>query len=188
MSAVEGYKYNNDRELYTDLLNNNEKAIQYVFYCHFTKLLQYNIIKATKGKITDYCDLIQDLYLYLSKNNWEKLHSYDISLPFVNWFSVVSYRFFLDSVRSKIDSSIKVPISNMENNDFGLSSNQIDVFMMDIKHILKNFKPPRDKQILEAILFKDEPLEQIAKNFEVSIDNLYNIKRRAIARLRKELI
>lgn len=87
------YKYRDDNQLIIDLLKNDSLAIFYVFYNHFNSLLKYNVIKATKGKVLDYSDLVQDLYLYISNNNWEKLRRYDSSMPFVNWFSVVSYRF-----------------------------------------------------------------------------------------------
>lgn len=50
---------------------------------------------------------------------------------------------------------------------------------MDVKNILKDFEPPRDKSILEAFLLKDEEPSVIATRFGVTIDNLYNIKRRA---------
>lgn len=183
-----GYKYKNDKNLLYDLLNNDEKAINYVFYKNFSALLRYNVTKATKGKVSDPEDLIHDLYLYLQNNNWEKLRLYNPDMPFVSWFSVVSYRFFKDSVRSMIDSADKMPISNIENSNSSLSSNEIDTFTMDIKNILKDFKPPRDKYILEAFLLKDEEPAVIATRFGVSIDNLYNIKRRALARLRKKLL
>lgn len=182
------YKYRDDNQLIIDLLKNDSLAIFYVFYNHFNSLLKYNVIKATKGKVLDYSDLVQDLYLYISNNNWEKLRRYDSSMPFVNWFSVVSYRFFKDSVRSMIDSLDKMPISHIENNNISFSSNEIDTFTMDVKNILKDFEPPRDKSILEAFLLKDEEPSVIATRFGVTIDNLYNIKRRALARLRKKLV
>lgn len=87
-----------------------------------------------------------------------------------------------------IDSVDKMPISHIENNNISFSSNEMNTFTMDVKNILKDFEPPRDKSILEAFLLKDEEPSVIATRFGVTIDNLYNIKRRALARLRKKLV
>ena len=135
-------------------------------------------------------DSIKAAYLYISSNGWEKLRRYDASkYPFANWFSVVSYRFFKDSVRSLIDSSSQMPINDMNDHDSTMpSGNVISTLMMDIKEILKKFKPPRDREILTAFLIYDEEPDTIAKRIGVTIDNLYNIKRRALDRLRRNYL
>jgi DNA-directed RNA polymerase specialized sigma24 family protein len=55
--------------------------------------------------------------------------------------------------------------------------------MMDIMDGLKMLEPPRDREILEALLIHDEEPQEVADRFGVTVDNLYNIKRRALARL-----
>ena len=56
---------------------------------------------------------------------------------------------------------------------------------MDIKNAIRKAKPPRDRQILEALILNEEEPTDVAAQFEVTVDNLYNIKRRAIAKLIK---
>ena len=55
--------------------------------------------------------------------------------------------------------------------------------MMDIKHGLDQLEPPRDREILSSLLLRDEEPHEVAKRIGVTVDNLYNIKRRALARL-----
>lgn len=168
------------------LIRNDESAIHFVFYDHYTKLLRWNAEKATKGRPVEFVDLIQELYLYMSKDNWARLKKYDPSMPFVNWFSVVSYRFFKDFSRSMIDSSSTMPISNMSDHSIAMASTgKVSPIMMDIKSALSRLKPPRDKEILEALLIRDEEPESVAEKFSVTVENLYNIKRRALAKLIK---
>ena len=88
--------YKDDAQLVAELLAGNEGALHYVFYDHFNPLLKMNAYKAAGTKQVEYDDLVQELYLYLSNNDWEKLRKYNPERPFVNWFSVVSYRFFKD--------------------------------------------------------------------------------------------
>lgn len=180
------YRYINDSLLMQDLILNHEGALHYVFYDHYGSLLRFNAQKACHGKNVAQEDLIQELYLYLSANQWERLKKYDPSMPFVNWFSVVSYRFFKDFSRSMIDSSSVMPISNMNDHSIAMAgTGKISSIMMDIKRAISKLRPPRDKEILEALLIRDEEPERVAEKFSVTVENLYNIKRRALAKLIK---
>ena len=187
MMHINYFIYKDDAQLVAELLAGNEGALHYVFYDHFKPLLKMNAYKAAGTKLVTYDDLVQELYLYLSSNNWEKLRKYNPERPFVNWFSVVSYRFFKDFSRSMIDSSDQIPISNMNDHQTAFMCNgTIGTIMMDIKQAISKLKPPRDSQILEALLLRDEEPEIVAKRHNVTVDNLYNIKRRAIAKLIKQ--
>ena len=187
MMHINYFIYKDDAQLVAELLAGNEGALHYVFYDHFKPLLKMNAYKAAGTKLVTYDDLVQELYLYLSGNNWEKLRKYNPERPFVNWFSVVSYRFFKDFSRSMIDSSDQIPISNMNDHQTAFMSNgTIGTIMMDIKQAISKLKPPRDSQILEALLLRDEEPEIVAKRHNITVDNLYNIKRRAIAKLIKQ--
>ena len=77
----------------------------------------------------------------------------------------------------------------MNDHDIEMSSGGfMSTLMMDIKDILKRFKPPRDREVLTAFLIDDEEPDTIAKRIGVTIDNLYNIKRRALERLRQNYL
>lgn len=181
------FTYKNDEHLIRQLLAGNERAVNYVFYDHFTSLLRHNAAKAAGNKGVPYDDLVQELFLYLSANNWAQLRKYNPEMPFVNWFSVVSYRFFKDFSRSMIDSSLKVPISNTSDHLFR-QHESVDLFslMGDVQRALAKLKPPRDRDILEALIIRDEEPEKVAVRHNVTVDNLYNIKRRALAKLIKQ--
>lgn len=173
-------------QLLNGLLANDERMIQYVFYEHFESMLRYNALKASGNKDVDFSDLVQELYLYVSRNDWEKLKKYDPSLPFANWFSVVSYRFFKDFTFSMIESTKNVPIEDMDDRNAFLQGNNVfSTIVMDIKNAIRKSKPPRDRQILEALVLNEEEPAEVAERFNVTVDNLYNIKRRALAKLIK---
>lgn len=158
--------------------------IRYVFYGHFESLLRFNAQKAAGNKEVELDDLIQELYLYMSRNDWEKLRKYNPELPFANWFSVVSYRFFKDFTASMIDCTETVPISDMnERSLFQVGTGKIETIMMDIRQAIAKLKPPRDREIVEALLLNEEEPAEVAERYKVTVDNLYNIKRRAIIKL-----
>lgn len=173
-----------DKIIYEGLLHNDERVINYVFFDHFNSLLQFNARKTSGNKNIDLDDLIQELYLYISKNNWEKLRKYSPEYPFDKWFSVVSYRFFKDFTASMIDSSRYIPIDNIEVRMEMFQQTQVEkMIASDIKNAIGRVTPPRNAQILKALIIDEEEPTEVAKRFGVTLDNLYNIKRRALAKL-----
>ncbi len=180
------FVYIDDADMVAKMMSGHNGALHYVFYDHYDSLLRYNAAKAAGRKGVEVDDLIQELYLYLSADDWARLRRYDPQHPFAAWFSVVSFRFFKDISRSMMDLDSQVPISTIDDHSPLLAGGtNISTLIMDIKNTLKNFKPPRDRDILEAILLRDEEPADIACRYNITVDNLYNIKRRALERFRK---
>lgn len=173
-----------DQQIFDGLMRNDDFIIRYVFYDHFNDLLYHNANKIAGNKNIDFDDLVQELYLYVSKDNWSKLQKYDSKLPFINWFSVVSYRFFKDFTASMIDSSQDLPISVIDDKLKVIQQEGVtDMIMSDVKNAICEVKPPRDAEILSALLLDEEEPLIVANRYGITVANLYNIKRRALAKL-----
>ncbi|MBQ6069589.1 MAG: sigma-70 family RNA polymerase sigma factor [Bacteroidales bacterium] len=182
MKLLAKYHYISDQQLVADLMANDERALACLLYDRFRRLLRFNAMKAAPNVPVD--DLVQELYLYLSDGDWARLRRYDSSLPFDRWLSVVSYRFFKDFSARMIDSRRQIPITNLEDQElFNSGTTQMNHIMMDIQRGLAKLEPQRDREILTALLLHDEEPQRVADRFQVTVDNLYNIKRRALARL-----
>ena len=182
MKLFAKYRYSNDRQFVADLLANDGKALECLLYDRYRSLLRFNAMKAAPNVPVD--DLIQELYLYLSADNWARLKKYDPELPFDRWLSVVSYRFFKDFSLRMIDSRCQIPITNIEDQQLlNAGTTQMNQIMLDIKKGFDELEPPRDREILTALILHDEEPQEVANRFNVTVDNLYNIKRRTLARL-----
>jgi RNA polymerase sigma factor (sigma-70 family) len=182
MKSFAKYRYSTDRQFVADLLANDGKALECLLYDRYRSLLRFNALKAAPDVPVD--DLVQELYLYLSADNWARLKKYDPVLPFDRWLSVVSYRFFKDFSHRMIDSRRQIPITNIYDQQLlDAGTTQMNHIMMDIRQGLTELEPPRDREILTALLLRDEEPQAVADRFNVTVDNLYNIKRRALAKL-----
>ena len=185
MKLFSKYRHSTDRQFVSDLLANDGKALAYLLYDRFGKLLRFNALKSAPNVPVE--DLVQELYLYLSNDNWARLKRYDPELPFESWLSVVSYRFFKDFSLRMIDSRRQIPITNIEDQKLlNAGTTQMNHIMMDIKDGLDELEPPRDREILSALLIHDEEPQKVADRFGITVENLYNIKRRALAKLIKK--
>ncbi len=182
MKSFAKYRYTTDQQFVADLIANDSKALECLLYDRFSSLLRLNAMKAAPNVAVD--DLIQELYLYLSADKWSRLMKYDPSLPFERWLSVVSYRFFKDFSLRMIDSRRQIPITNIEDQQlFNAGTTQMNHIMMDIRKGFGELEPPRDREILTALILHDEEPQEVANRYNVTVDNLYNIKRRALAKL-----
>lgn len=182
MNLFAKYRYTDDRQFVADLVAGDSKALECLLYDRYRSLLRFNAMKAAPNVAAD--DLVQELYLYLSADSWARLKKYDSDLPFERWLSVVSYRFFKDFSLRMIDFRRQIPITNIEDQKLlNAGTTQMSQIMMDIKNGLDELEPPRDREILSALLIHDEEPQEVAERFNVTVDNLYNIKRRALARL-----
>ena len=182
MKLFAKYRYSTDRQFVADILANDGKALECLLYDRYRPLLRFNALKAAPNVPVD--DLVQELYIYLSADNWARLKKYDPELPFDRWFSVVSYRFFKDFSLRMIDSRHQIPITNIDDQQLlNAGTTQMNQIMMDIKKGFDELEPPRDREILTALILHDEEPQVVANRFNVTVDNLYNIKRRALAKL-----
>jgi len=182
MKSFAKYRYTTDQQFVVDLIANDSKALECLLYDRYRSLLRFNALKAAPNVPVD--DLVQELYLYLSSDNWAHLKRYDPELPFDRWISVVSYRFFKDFSLRMIDSRRQIPITHIDDQKLlNAGTTQMNQIMMDIKKGVDELEPPRDREILTALILRDEEPQVVADRFNVTVDNLYNIKRRALAKL-----
>ena len=165
------------------LMSGDEGAVRYVFYDHYDQLLRLNARKACHGRIVDYDDLRQELFLYLCADNWRRLHRYDATMPFACWFSVVSYRFFKDYAGT---APVALALAEKEQGEaVGVVADQESetIAGIDLRDALDGLDSQRDSNILRSLLIDDEEPVAVAARHGITVENLYNIKRRALARL-----
>lgn len=191
------FTYQSDSQLADALISNNANAIDYVFHKHYNALLRWNAQRAFRKQDVEVRDLSHDLFIHLSANNWKRLKTYDSEKQqFVTWFSIVSHHFFLDQYEKEkkrnaetIDSTNNFRISEKEDDRWQPcddENNELMEIMKEIRELLDSFEPRREREILIALLFNDEDPKEVALKHHVTVDNLYNIKRRAQAKLIKE--
>lgn len=196
MTLYRKYQYSTDKQFVADLIAGNERATEFLLYGRFRSLLVYNAQKAAKTYLTpgtsfDPADFIHELYIYLQNDHWAKLRKYDPSLPFEKWLSVVSYRFFKDHTLSMLDAQRQTSVSWLADSEveriYSQGETHLSSLMMDLRDALNRLDSERDRNILRSLLVNDEEPTAVAARFGITIDNLYNIKRRALAKLIREL-
>lgn len=177
-----------DERLVKAVLSGDQDAIVYMFYTKFSATFQYHIYNLFDYKV-EVPDLVDEFFLFMYEDNWRRLRSFDSSLSSLStWISTVSYRFFRDYKRSKIDLNGAITISDKWEKLRGDWVQSIDAgIMMDIETAIDAIKSERDKEIAKQLFIEDREYEAIAKEFGLTCDYVYTVKNRIIKQLKKTL-
>jgi RNA polymerase sigma factor (sigma-70 family) len=169
-----------DRDLIEGMLNNSNDIIQYFFFEKCTPVLHYVTNRICDGK-QEKNELINDLYLYLQKNDWYKLRQFDYRSKLTTWLSVVSIRFFQKKRAGLIDCEPleTLNISEKENPEKRLHQK------LDVDSLINRLPNERYRFVIRELMLNDREPQEVAVEMKITVENLYNIKRRASQQLAK---
>lgn len=167
-----------DQQIIEYLIQGNSQVIQYLFYEKCSSMFGY-IIKEVFSYKVDKDELVNELYLYLSDDNWKKVRCFEGRCKFTTWLSTISTHFFskiklrmLDS--SSLNTPINVAIDIPDNSSYERFVNHIDLY-----NAINKLKNPRDRFVIMALEIEEQTVEEVAKALNITVDNLYNVRKRA---------
>ena len=157
----------------------SEFYVKRLFYIELKALLttiQYSLYKGT----IEYDELVNELYIHLSRNNWEALDSYrgDNKARLSTWLSRVAWRFFMNSYR-KYSRMTSDEGSALDCVKFAEILSDVDI-RMDIEKVMKMMPNRRYAEVLKLNLYYGYSAEDIAVILDTTVSNVYNIKHRAV--------
>lgn len=170
-----------DKQLVNGILNNNRPLVEYFLQKKCSKLFTYILLNVFDGNI-DKRELVSELYLFMANNNWAVIRKFQFRSSLMTYVSVVAVRFFQKRRVTLIDSMTTEELNDKIKQTYhsGLTIEQ----RMDIQLALKKMPNARYRQVIEELDLQDVQPEKLAKEMNVTVDNLYNIHRRALVQLR----
>ncbi len=182
------YKELSDSELVRRLLANEEQAILYFFYEKYYSVFEYHIYKIFPYEVSVQ-GLVHDFFLHLCENEWRRLRSFDPAKAQLNtWVSVVSFRFFLNYKKSKIDSNGLITIyETWDDKVIQYRQECHDQTEMDVRKAIDTLKNETEREVARQLLLEEADVQEVAAAHSLSVDYTYTVKSRAIAKLRKLL-
>lgn len=175
------YELYDDEQLVNGILNSNRSLIEYFFQKKCSKLFAYILLNVFDGNI-DKRELVSELYLFMANNDWAVIRKFQYRSSLMTYVSVVAVRFFQKKRIALIDS---LPTEELNDkmkyvHNSGTTLEQ----KMDIHSALQKMPNARYRQVIEVLDLQDVRPEKLAKEMNVTVDNLYNIHRRALLQLR----
>lgn len=176
------YELYTDEQLVFGITHNDQRLIEYFFCRKCSKLFSY-IVYSVYGGMATLNELVNEFFIYLAADNWKKVRQFDFRSKLMTWLSVVAIRFFQKKRESLIEN-------NSSETQYEQTKNSIAYDMtidrhMDVHTAIGRIANPRYRMVIERLDLEDAAPEELAAEMNVSVDNLYNIHRRALLQLRQ---
>ena len=178
------YDLLDDHELIDGILNNNQPLIKYFFTKKCSGLLAYILMNVFDGNI-DKRELVSELYLFMAHNEWQVFRKFQFRSTLMTYVTVVAVRFFLKKRTQLIDSPFTTDL-NEKTWKGQITGNSIDQ-RLDVQSALRKMANARYRMVIEKLDLQDVRPEQLAEDMNITVDNLYNIHRRALVQLRMQM-
>ena len=171
-----------DQQIIQGLINKDSNVTKEFFFERCRPLF-VSIIKSVFNNKLEYDELVNELYLYLMEDEAAKLKSFQFRCSVFQWLKTTAIRFFirLRDQGKVIDEESHEPL--YEENDLAMENNTYDTVMEDLKRLLHSMPNKRYAFVIQRLIIDDVQPEELAREMDITTDNLYNIKKRAIRQL-----
>ncbi len=114
------------------------------------------------------------------KDNARKLRQYEGRSSIYQWLKTVAIRFALRYKDEVIENESKESLYPIEDGD---DVGCIETSHIDIEQLLSEMKNKRYAYVICRLIIDEETPQNLADEMNISVDNLYNIKKRAMVAL-----
>ena len=176
-----------DHEIVNALLERNGSVTREFFYRKC-----YPLFKSVFDNYHTDCDscveFMNDIYLHILTPDADtglcKLEKFKFESTLYQWLKTTAIRFCLKLKTDGIviDDESQEPLDNRNRHTDSTESSQAK---MDVDNLLCQMKNQRYAKVIRMLMIEDMTPDEVAKELFVTVDNLYNIKRRAMAALAK---
>ena len=129
----------------------------------------------------DYDEFVNELYLHLMEGDAWRLKAFEERSSIYQWLKVVAIRFFVQKRNSLIEDKSQEPLNEIKDTPIDVPS-QISA-KIDVEYLLNQLRNERYVMAIRRLILEDAEPKDVAEEMGVTVDNLYNIKKRAIAAL-----
>lgn len=168
-----------DREIIQGLIDRDNRITEQFLYVKCRPLFTA-IMRLVFSNPVDYDEMVSELYAYLMDNDGAKLRKFEYRSSIYQWMKVVATRFFITKRNQLLDSGSPLPPYEQEEKERRVDPIGAISDKMDLETLLNHINP-RYADVIRNLVIADLQPELYAKQIGVTVDNLYNIKKRAMA-------
>lgn len=181
MESARNFKQLNETDaIFVEALRkgNNEISRQF-FYKEIGGILHKIRIEVFRGNV-DFDELVSELYLYLSRDNWMKLDSFGgkNGCRLRTWMIPVAWRYFMN-IRERLLRTEKIDDNSGVIRDSVRDDLRIQI-AIDVNAVLSRMPNERYAEIIRLLLIEGYAPQDVADMLDMRIENVYNLKHRAI--------
>jgi DNA-directed RNA polymerase specialized sigma24 family protein len=169
-----------DKELLARMFDGRDDslALYYLLKVKYIALLRFLLYTYNEYDGEEH-DFIQDMYILLSESDYHALRTYREEAKFSTWLYLVASRFlYKKSKKARRWNSLE-DISSAD----AIQYTDFDAGVKLELDIMLKYLPPKYRKVLTKLCREDEASKKVAKEMNTTVNNIYNMKRRAIVAL-----
>lgn len=171
-----------DQEIIKRLIDREEAFTRDFFFIRCRPLFLSIIDKVFSCKV-EFNEFVNEFYLYLMENDAYRLKQFQYRSSIYQWIKVVAIRYFVKKRDSMIENTSQETLFNTIANTHCTNDDMKIVSEIDEKRLLHVMTNRRFAYVLKRLIVEQEDPKIVAEELNVTMANLYNIKKRAIASL-----
>ena len=166
-----------------DALVAHDERVTEQFFFRNCRPLFVSIINNVFSYEVDYDEFVNEFYLYLMENDACRLRQFEGRSSIYQWMKVVAIRYFLSKRDRMIDNESEDALIDRVARTETVETEHQMAAKLDIERLLKMMPNRRYEYVIRRLVLQDAEPQKVADELCTNVDNLYNIKKRAIAAL-----
>lgn len=169
-----------DKEIVEALIARDANITQQFFFKDCRPLFLSIINKVFDYKV-DYSEFVNEFYLYLMENNACRLKQFEGRSTIYQWLKIVAIRYFISKRDKLIDNeSNDTPLDSVIADEL-VENETVTTAGLDVERLFSLMPNKRYVYVIRRLVLEDVEPNVVAGELATNVDNLYNIKKRAIA-------
>ena len=171
-----------DQQIIEALIARNERVTQQFFFGNCRPLF-LSIMRYVFSYEVDYDEFVNEFYLYLMENDAYRLKQFQGRSTIYQWMKIIAIRYFISRRDRMIDNESKDALLDSVVRNETVDGEKKMTAKMDIEHLFSLMPNRRYVYVIRRLVLQEVEPKVVAEELGTNVDNLYNIKKRAIAAL-----
>ena len=166
-----------------DRLIARDRRVTEKFFFNDCRPLFTSIIRQVFTFNVDYDEFVNEFYLHLMEDDAHRLRQFQGRSTIYQWLKVVAIRYFIGKRNRVIDIDPKDALIDSPAHEEAVDEENGTTARIDIERLFSLMSNSRYKYVIRRLIIQDADPKDVAKELNINVDNLYNIKKRAMATL-----
>ena len=171
-----------DQQIIQALIARDERVTQQFFFKDCRPLFM-SIMRHVFSYEVDYDEFVNEFYLYLMEDDAYRLRQFQGRSTIYQWMKVVAIRYFIAKRDGMIDMEPKETLSDSVAQDEAVDEEGCVTAKMDVERLFALMPNKRYVYVIRRLVLQEAEPKTVAQELDTNVDNLYNIKKRAMAAL-----
>ena len=173
-----------DLQIKEVLIARDERVTQQFFFKNCRPLF-LSIIRYVFSYEVDYYEFVNEFYLHLMENDAYRLKQFQGRSTIYQWMKTTAIRYFIAKRDGMIDMESKDSLSESVVLEEAVDGEKKMTAKMDIEYLLTLMPNRRYVYVIRRLVLQEAEPKEVALELDINVDNLYNLKKRAISALTK---